>query len=84
MQIAADESYRDSSNLQAKTQKHQAFEAELAANKRRLDAVNIVSFYLLLMPQYQNIFYELDEHFILILYIISIILVFFFFFLFWY
>ena len=38
-QTAADESYRDPTNLQTKLQKHQAFEAELAANKGRVDSV---------------------------------------------
>uniref|UniRef100_A0A8D8QLB4 Spectrin beta chain, non-erythrocytic 5 n=1 Tax=Cacopsylla melanoneura TaxID=428564 RepID=A0A8D8QLB4_9HEMI len=38
-QIAADESYRDSTNLQSKIQKHAAFESELAANKNRVGAV---------------------------------------------
>ena len=37
--MALDESYRDPTNLQAKLQKHQAFEAELAANRNRVDAV---------------------------------------------
>ena len=39
LQLALDESYRDPTNLQAKLQKHQAFEAELAANRNRVDAV---------------------------------------------
>ncbi|XP_076441755.1 spectrin beta chain, non-erythrocytic 5-like [Babylonia areolata] len=39
LQVALDESYRDPTNLQAKLQKHQAFEAELAANRNRVDAV---------------------------------------------
>ena len=43
MQVATDESYRDPSNLQGKLLKHQAFEAELGANKRRVDAVAVVS-----------------------------------------
>ena len=38
-QVATDESYSDPTNLSNKIQRHQAFEAELAANKRRLDAV---------------------------------------------
>lgn len=42
-QVATDESYQDSTNLQGKIHKHQAFEAELAANKRRVDAVTSVS-----------------------------------------
>jgi len=41
MQVATDESYRDPSNLQGKLLKHQAFEAELGANKRRVDAVAV-------------------------------------------
>ena len=39
LQIALDDSYRDPTNLQAKLQKHQAFEAELMANRNRVDAV---------------------------------------------
>ncbi|BFZ07506.1 hypothetical protein BsWGS_10543 [Bradybaena similaris] len=39
LQIALDESYRDPTNLQAKLQKHSAFEAELSANRNRVDAV---------------------------------------------
>ena len=39
LQMALDESYKDPSNVQAKYQKHQAFEAELAANEDRIRAV---------------------------------------------
>ncbi|XP_022090941.1 spectrin beta chain, non-erythrocytic 5-like isoform X2 [Acanthaster planci] len=39
LQVAQDEAYRDPSNLQGKIQKHQAFEAELMANKDRVDAI---------------------------------------------
>ncbi|XP_024085304.1 spectrin alpha chain, non-erythrocytic 1 isoform X3 [Cimex lectularius] len=39
-QVAGDESYRDSSNLQSKIQKHIAFEAELVANKGRVSGVS--------------------------------------------
>ena len=39
LQIALDESYRDPTNLQAKLQKHQAFVAEVTANRNRVDAV---------------------------------------------
>ena len=42
MQTASDESYRDPTNLQSKLQKHQAFEAELSANKGRVDSVRQV------------------------------------------
>ena len=38
-QMALDESYKDPANIQAKHQKHQAFEAELAANKDRIGSV---------------------------------------------
>ena len=41
--VASDESYRDPTNLQSKLQKHQAFEAELSANKGRVDSVCKVS-----------------------------------------
>ena len=39
LQTASDESYRDPTNLQSKLQKHQAFEAELSANKERVDTI---------------------------------------------
>ncbi|XP_013791118.1 spectrin alpha chain, non-erythrocytic 1-like [Limulus polyphemus] len=39
IQIAKDESYRDPANIQSKHQKHQAFEAEIAANADRVQAV---------------------------------------------
>merc|ERR1711892_485679 len=39
-QVALDESYYDLSNLQNKIQKHAGFEAEIAANKPRLLAIN--------------------------------------------
>ncbi|XP_070531768.1 spectrin alpha chain, non-erythrocytic 1-like isoform X3 [Ptychodera flava] len=39
LKSASDESYRDPTNLQGKSQKHQAFEAELSANQMRIDAV---------------------------------------------
>ena len=42
LQTASDESYRDPTNLQSKLQKHQAFEAELSANKGRVDSVRQV------------------------------------------
>lgn len=38
-QVASDENYRDSTNLQSKIQKHVAFESELAANKGRIASV---------------------------------------------
>ena len=43
--VASDESYRDPTNLQSKLQKHQAFEAELATNKGRVDTVCKVHVY---------------------------------------
>lgn len=36
LQVASDESFRDATNLQAKIQKHQAFEAEVAANSNAI------------------------------------------------
>ncbi|KAL3872184.1 hypothetical protein ACJMK2_040130 [Sinanodonta woodiana] len=39
LQIAMDESYKDPVNIQSKHQKHQGFEAELAANSDRLSAL---------------------------------------------
>ncbi|XP_033210984.1 spectrin beta chain, non-erythrocytic 1 isoform X3 [Belonocnema kinseyi] len=38
-QVASDENYRDSTNLQSKIQKHVAFESELVANKGRISSV---------------------------------------------
>ncbi|XP_015599750.1 spectrin beta chain, non-erythrocytic 1 isoform X3 [Cephus cinctus] len=38
-QVASDENYRDSTNLQSKIQKHAAFESELIANRGRVGAV---------------------------------------------
>ncbi len=43
MKIATDESYREPTNLQGKIQKHQAFDAEVSTNKRRMEAVTVVS-----------------------------------------
>ncbi len=37
--VAGDESYKDPSNLEVKVQQQQDFEAELQANKGRIDAV---------------------------------------------
>lgn len=42
LQIALDESYRDPTNLQAKIQKHVAFDAEVSANRNRVDSVKEV------------------------------------------
>ena len=39
VQVALDESYYDSYNLQNKIQKHASFEAEIAANKQRLSSI---------------------------------------------
>ena len=36
LQVASDESFKDATNLQAKIQKHQAFEAEVAANSNAI------------------------------------------------
>ncbi|XP_057290447.1 spectrin alpha chain, non-erythrocytic 1-like isoform X2 [Hydractinia symbiolongicarpus] len=42
LQTAKDESYKDPSNIQGKVQKHQAFEAEIAANEDRvLGTINV-------------------------------------------
>ena len=37
--VATDESYKDPTNLKAKLQKHQAFEAEITANEERIQAL---------------------------------------------
>lgn len=39
LQLAEEESYKDPANIQSKHQKHQAFEAELAANSERIQSV---------------------------------------------
>ncbi|XP_074042234.1 alpha Spectrin isoform X2 [Leptinotarsa decemlineata] len=39
LQLATEESYKDPANIQSKHQKHQAFEAELAANADRIQTV---------------------------------------------
>lgn len=39
LQTAAEETYKDPSNIQSKHQKHQAFEAELAAHADRIQGV---------------------------------------------
>jgi spectrin alpha len=39
LQFATEESYKDPANIQSKHQKHQAFEAELAANADRIQSV---------------------------------------------
>lgn len=41
-QIASEETYRDLSNIGGKVMKHKAFEAELMANKERLDQISQV------------------------------------------
>lgn len=48
--IASEETYRDLSNIQGKVKKHKTFEAEIQANKERLDnicEVGIVNFFLI-------------------------------------
>ena len=42
MQTATDESFREPTNLEGKIQKHQAFDAEIAANKELVDNVDKV------------------------------------------
>ena len=50
-QIASDESFRDESNLTHKLQKHQAFEAELLSNRGRVDSVQqVCTFDIILSP----------------------------------
>ncbi len=45
LQLATEESYRDPANIQSKHQKHQAFEAELAANADRIQVEYILKIY---------------------------------------
>ena len=55
---ATDESYRDLTNLLPKLQKHQAFEAELKANKEILGQVNEVDIqFFIIMTIYWLIWY---------------------------
>ncbi|KAL5008187.1 hypothetical protein ScPMuIL_013768 [Solemya velum] len=54
LQVALDDSYRDLTNLQAKLQKHQAFEAEVTANRNRVDLVNKEGQVLLDQAHYAN------------------------------
>ena len=37
--VATDESYKDPTNLKAKLQKHQAFDAEITANEERIQTL---------------------------------------------
>lgn len=48
LQLATEESYRDPANIQSKHQKHQAFEAELAANADRIQVFFFILFFFLL------------------------------------
>lgn len=48
LQIAKDESYRQPENLPSKVKRHEAFEAELATNKDRLDNAHKVGALVLL------------------------------------
>jgi len=41
--VATDESYKDPTNLKAKLQKHQAFDAEIVANEERIQKIAKVS-----------------------------------------
>ncbi|XP_054722410.1 spectrin beta chain, non-erythrocytic 5-like [Uloborus diversus] len=67
LQVASDESYRDPTNLLSKIQKQAAFEAELAANKGRVDAVMSEGEKLMSSGHYasyeiQNLLQELEMH----------------------
>ena len=42
LQTASDESYKDPTNLQAKIQKHQAFEAEVQAHSKAIDDLDTI------------------------------------------
>ncbi len=50
MQIASEESYLQMTDLQSKLQMHDAFQAELKANQRRVDEVVKVKGNLVLLP----------------------------------
>ncbi|GIY06493.1 hypothetical protein CDAR_514752 [Caerostris darwini] len=67
LQVASDESYRDPTNLLSKIQKQAAFEAELASNKARVDAVMTEGEKLISSGHYasleiQNLLQELEMH----------------------
>uniref|UniRef100_A0A2R5L953 Putative spectrin beta chain non-erythrocytic 5 isoform x6 n=1 Tax=Ornithodoros turicata TaxID=34597 RepID=A0A2R5L953_9ACAR len=66
LQVASDESYRDPTNLLSKTKKHAAFEAELSANRGRVDAVlseggQLLSASHYATPQIQGRLQELED-----------------------
>ena len=55
LQAASDENYKDPINLQAKIQKHQAFEAEVAAHANaieRLDELGLCDFFAVLSENF--------------------------------
>ncbi|XP_035225862.1 spectrin beta chain, non-erythrocytic 1-like isoform X1 [Stegodyphus dumicola] len=67
IQVASDESYRDPTNLLSKIQKQAAFEAELAANKARVDAVmaegeKLIGSGHFASYEIQNLLQELEMH----------------------
>lgn len=63
IQIASDENYRDPSNLQNKIQKHTTFDAEILANRNRVQAVIDEGLYLISSQHFasEEIQTRLDE-----------------------
>lgn len=55
LQVASDESFRDSTNLQAKIQKHQAFEAEVAANSNAIVQLDNKGFEMINQDHFQHV-----------------------------
>ena len=54
LQTASDESYKDPTNLQAKIQKHQAFEAEVAAHANSLDDLDQTGYEMINYQHYES------------------------------
>lgn len=53
LQVAKDESYRDTVNLETKCKKHKEFEAEIRANEARIQTIaNVISHTMLMMLTY--------------------------------
>ena len=75
LQAASDENYKDPTNLQAKIQKHQAFEAEVAAHSNAIvvldntgmEMINQEHFQkvnpkIFVSVNFENFFFFLDRH----------------------
>ena len=54
LQTASDENYKDPTNLQAKIQKHQAFEAEVAAHANSLEELDRSGYEMINYQHYES------------------------------